>query len=41
MERGAYPSRLKQLDRDESYALLDGYLELGDLFEFPPRGGPL
>jgi hypothetical protein len=35
MARGVHPTRLKQLGRHKSYALLDVYLELGD-----PRLGP-
>ena len=35
MDRGVHlhPTRLKQLDRHKSYAVLDVYLELGDPFE--------
>ena len=38
MERGIHPTRLKQLGRHKSYAVLDVYLELGDPFEgHPPQ----
>lgn len=33
MERGVHPTKLKQLGRHKSYAVLDGYLELGEPFE--------
>ncbi len=36
MDRGVHPTRLKQLRRHKSYAVLDEYLELGD----PIRGTP-
>ena len=36
MERGVHPTRLKQLGRHKSYAVLDTYLELGDPFESHP-----
>jgi hypothetical protein len=39
MERGIHPTRLKQLGRHKSYAMLDVYLELGDPFEAHPLNG--
>ena len=39
MERGVHPTRLKQLGRHRSYAVLDTYLELGDPFEGHPLNG--
>ena len=36
MDRGVHPTRLKQLGRHRSYAVLDAYLELGDPFEGTP-----
>ena len=39
MERGVHPTRLKQLGRHRSYAVLDAYLELGDPFEGHPLNG--
>lgn len=36
MDRGVHPTRLKQLGRHKSYAVLDVYLELGDPFEAHP-----
>ncbi len=41
MERGVHPTRLKQLGRHKSYAVLDEYLELGDPFESHPLSGVL
>ena len=41
MDRGVHPTRLKQLGRHESYAVLDEYLELGDPFESHPLSGVL
>jgi hypothetical protein len=41
MDRGVHPTRLKQLGRHKSYAVLDAYLELGDPFETPPLTGLL
>jgi hypothetical protein len=41
MERGIHPTRLKQLGRHKSYAVLDVYLELGDPFEAHPLNGVL
>jgi hypothetical protein len=41
MERGIHPTRLKQLDRHKTYAVLDVYLELGDPFEAHPLNGVL
>jgi hypothetical protein len=41
MERGIHPTRLKQLGRHKSYAVLDVYLELGDPFETHPLNGVL
>jgi integrase len=41
MERGIHPTRLKQLSRHKSYAVLDVYLELGDPFEAHPLNGVL
>ena len=41
MQRGVHPTRLKQLGRHKSYAVLDEYLELGDPFENHPLGGVL
>jgi hypothetical protein len=39
MDRGAHPTRLKQLGRHKSYAVLDEYLELGDPFGAHPLNG--
>ena len=39
MERGVHPTRLKQLGRHRSYAVLDTYLEMGDPFEGHPMNG--
>jgi hypothetical protein len=41
MDRGVHPTRLKQLGRHKSYAVLDVYLELGDPFEGHPLNGVL
>jgi len=41
MDRGVHPTRLKQLGRHRSYAVLDEYLELGDPFEGHPLEGVL
>ena len=41
MDRGAHPTRLKQLGRHKSYAVLDEYLELGDPFDSHPLSGLL
>jgi hypothetical protein len=41
MDRGIHPTRLKQLGRHKSYAVLDVYLELGDPFEGHPLNGVL
>jgi integrase len=41
MERGVHPTRLKQLGRHKTYAVLDVYLELGDPFESHPLNGVL
>jgi len=41
MDRGVHPTRLKQLGRHKSYAVLDVYLELGDPFESHPLNGVL
>lgn len=41
MDRGVHPTRLKQLGRHKSYAVLDEYLELGDPFEGHPLTGLL
>ena len=41
MDRGVHPTRLKQLGRHKSYAVLDEYLELGDPFEAHPLSGML
>ena len=41
MDRGVHPTRLKQLGRHKSYAVLDDYLELGDGFETHPLAGVL
>ena len=39
MDRGAHPTRLKQLGRHRSYAVVDEYLELGDAFDVHPLNG--
>jgi hypothetical protein len=36
MDRGVHPTRLKQLGRHKTYAVLDTYLEFGDPFESRP-----
>jgi integrase len=36
MDRGVHPTRLKQLGRHKSYAVLDEYLQFGDPFENHP-----
>jgi integrase len=41
MDRGVHPTRLKQLGRHKSYAVLDDYLELGDPFDSHPLNGVL
>ena len=41
MDRGVHPTRLKQLGRHKSYAVLDEYLQLGDMFEGHPLSGVL
>ena len=41
MDRGVHPTRLKQLGRHKSYAVLDDYLELGDPFDGHPLNGVL
>jgi hypothetical protein len=41
MARGVHPTRLKQLGRHKSYAVLDVYLEYGDPFESHPLNGVL
>ena len=41
MDRGIHPTRLKQLGRHKSYAVLDEYLQLGDPFEAHPLSGVL
>ena len=41
MDRGIHPTRLKQLGRHKSYAVLDTYLEMGDPFESHPLAGIL
>jgi site-specific recombinase XerC len=41
MDRGVHPTRLKQLGRHKSYAVLDEYLEMGDPFEGHPLSGVL
>ena len=41
MDRGVHPTRLKQLGRHKSYAVLDDYLELGDPFDSHPLSGVL
>lgn len=33
MDNNVHPMRLKQLGRHKSYNMLDGYLDLGELFE--------
>jgi len=41
MDRGVHPTRLKQLGRHKSYAVLDEYLKLGDPFDSHPLSGVL
>jgi integrase len=41
MDRNVHPTRLKQLGRHKTYAVLDDYLELGDPFEGHPLNGVL
>jgi integrase len=41
MDQGVHPTRLKQLGRHRSYAVLDEYLQLGDPFEGHPLEGVL
>ncbi len=41
MDQGVHPTRLKQLGRHKSYAVLDDYLELGDPFDGHPLTGVL
>ena len=41
VDRDVHPTRLKQLGRHKSYAVLDEYLELGDPFETHPLSGVL
>ena len=41
MDRNVHPTRLKQLGRHKTYAVLDEYLELGDPFEGHPLSGVL
>jgi site-specific recombinase XerC len=41
MDRNIHPTRLKQLGRHKTYAVLDEYLELGDPFEGHPLNGVL
>ena len=41
MDLGVHPTRLKRLGRHKSYAVLDEYLEMGDLFEGHPLSGVL
>ena len=41
MDRGVHPTRLKQLGRHKSYAVLDEYLQMGDPFEGHPLAGVL
>jgi integrase len=41
MDRNIHPTRLKQLGRHKTYAVLDAYLELGDPFEGHPLNGVL
>lgn len=41
MDRGVHPTRLKQLGRHRSYAVLDEYLERGDPFDDHPLQGVL
>jgi hypothetical protein len=41
MDRNVHPTRLKQLGRHKTYAVLDDYLELGDPFDGHPLNGVL
>jgi site-specific recombinase XerC len=41
MDRNVHPTRLKQLGRHKTYAVLDEYLELGDPFDGHPLNGVL
>jgi integrase len=41
MDQGIHPTRLKQLGRHKSYAVLDEYLQFGDPFENHPLTGVL
>lgn len=41
MDQGVHPTRLKQLGRHKSYAVLDEYLQFGDPFEGHPLSGVL
>ncbi|MGI4797580.1 MAG: site-specific integrase [Janthinobacterium lividum] len=41
MDQGVHPTRLKQLGRHKSYAVLDEYLQFGDPFEGHPLAGVL
>jgi hypothetical protein len=41
MDRNVHPTRLKQLGRHKTYAVLDAYLELGDPFDGHPLNGVL
>jgi hypothetical protein len=41
MDRNIHPTRLKQLGRHKTCAVLDAYLELGDPFESHPLNGVL
>ena len=41
MDSGVHPTRLKQLGRHKSYAVLDEYLQQGDPFEAHPLNGVL
>jgi len=41
MDHGVHPTRLKQLGRHKSYAVLDEYLQFGDPFDNHPLAGVL
>jgi hypothetical protein len=41
MDHGVHPTRLKQLGRHKSYAVLDDYLQFGDPFDSHPLSGVL
>jgi hypothetical protein len=41
MDQGVHPTRLKQLGRHKSYAVLDNYLQFGDPFDSHPLAGVL